>query len=255
VVTSRTPTTTLRVELLKLYADSCMNNHLFSNNSPKFITLREPHPRRLVAAVFFALLTVLVTLSSCSSHNVQFRVDTATPSPGEQQAVAAEPGGSEAPPGAAQVAASIVGPGRVTANGKIAKISDGDTVTVQFADGAQEKVRFIGIDTPETKRPNTPIQCYGPEATVFTTALIPVGTEVLVERDVETRDRYGRLLGYIYRASDGLFVNEILAKYGYANLLTYPPNVAHVDTFRDAVTEARDANRGLWRACPATVAP
>jgi micrococcal nuclease len=163
--------------------------------------------------------------------------------------------GLQTPTSAQEVAAGIMGPGPVTANGKIAKISDGDTVTVQFTDGAKEKVRFIGIDTPETKRPNTPIQCFGPEATLFTTALLPIGTEVLVERDVETRDRYGRLLGYVYRASDGLFINETLAKYGYADLLTYPPNVAHVDTFREAVAEARDADRGLWQACPATVAP
>jgi micrococcal nuclease len=68
-------------------------------------------------------------------------------------------------------------------------------------------------------------------------------------RDVEARDRYDRLLAYVYRVKDDLFVNLELAQQGYADLLTYPPNVAHVEDFTAAVTEARDAGRGLWGAC------
>ena len=67
-------------------------------------------------------------------------------------------------------------------------------------------------------------------------------------RDAEARDRYGRLLAYIYRAKDNLFVNLALARDGYADVLTYPPNVAHADEFVAAVRDARDANRGLWKA-------
>ncbi len=74
-------------------------------------------------------------------------------------------------------------------------------------DGRKEKVRLIGIDTPETKKPDTPVQCFGPEASAYTAALVPVGTKVHLERDAEARDVYGRLLAYVYRADDGLFVN------------------------------------------------
>ena len=100
-------------------------------------------------------------------------------------------------------------------------VTDGDTITVSV-DGTKEKVRLIGIDTPETKKPDTPVQCFGPEATRSPTSLLPEGTPLHLERDVEARDKYGRLLAYVYRSDDGLFVNlEIVAK-GYARLLTIP---------------------------------
>src|SRR3954451_24306016 len=79
------------------------------------------------------------------------------------------------------------------ANATIVRVIDGDTVDVTIG-GRDEHVRLIGIDTPETKKPNTPIQCYGPEASAFTEELLPPGTPVRVERDVEARDDYGRLL-------------------------------------------------------------
>ena len=92
------------------------------------------------------------------------------------------------------------------ANARVVKVIDGDTVDVSV-DGKVERVRLIGIDTPETKKPNTPIECYGPEASQRTAFLLPVGTPVILQRDAEARDHYGRLLGYIFRFSDNLFVN------------------------------------------------
>ena len=76
-----------------------------------------------------------------------------------------------------------------------------------------------------------------------------MGTRVRLVRDVEARDRYDRLLAYVYRAEDGLFVNEQMARDGYADVLTFPPNVAHAADFVDAVRAAREAGRGLWGAC------
>ena len=73
--------------------------------------------------------------------------------------------------------------------------------------GRDERVRLIGIDTPETVDPRKPVQCFGKEASDHTKALLPAGTAVRLERDAEARDRYDRLLAYVYRASDGLFVN------------------------------------------------
>lgn len=125
---------------------------------------------------------------------------------------------------------------------------DGDTVKVRLA-GHVETVRLLGIDTPETKDPRKPVQCFGHEAAQQTATLLPPGTEVRLVRDVEARDRYGRLLAYVYRASDGLFVNLELAEQGYASLLTYPPNVAHAPQLAAAVAQARANGLGLWGRC------
>ena len=133
-------------------------------------------------------------------------------------------------------------------NGTIEQVIDGDTVVARV-DGRDEHVRLIGIDTPETVDPKRPVMCFGPEASAETHTLLPDGTPVRLVRDVEARDKYHRLLAYVYRTKDDLFVNRELAQDGFADLLTFPPNVAHVDDFTAAVREARDAGRGLWSAC------
>ena len=130
----------------------------------------------------------------------------------------------------------------------VTRVVDGDTIHVSIG-GNEETVRLIGINTPETVDPRSPVECFGEEAHDHTESLLPGGTEVRLVRDVEARDRYHRLLAYVYRVDDGLFVNLALAEDGYADLLTFPPNVAHVDDFTRAVREAREAGRGLWAAC------
>ena len=137
-------------------------------------------------------------------------------------------------------------PGRAT----VEHVVDGDTIDVTIG-GHRERVRLIGINTPETVDPRRPVECFGHEASAHTSTLLPVGTEVDLVRDVEPRDAYGRLLAYVYRRPDGLFVNLDLAAQGYADLLTFPPNIAHVDEFRAAVAAARRASRGLWSRCQA----
>ncbi|MFN2607538.1 MAG: thermonuclease family protein [Acidimicrobiales bacterium] len=136
----------------------------------------------------------------------------------------------------------------------IVRVVDGDTVIVSLS-GRQERVRLIGVDTPESVKPNTPVQCFALEASARTKALLPPGTGVLLERDADLRDRYKRLLAYIYRSSDGLFVNLVLAREGYALPYTFPPNVAHADEFVAAAGEARAAHRGLWSRCRDPSAP
>ena len=136
----------------------------------------------------------------------------------------------------------------LTANATVYYVVDGDTVDM-IIDGVKERVRLIGIDTPETKKENTPIQCFGPEATVFTQSLLPESTSVYLERDVEARDIYGRLLAYAYVVDTGTFVNLELARQGYARPLTIPPNVAHSTEFVDAAREAEAADVGLWAQC------
>ena len=127
----------------------------------------------------------------------------------------------------------------------VERIVDGDTIVV----AGNEKVRLIGIDTPETKDPRRPVQCFGAEATRRITELIPPGEAVLLQRDVSDTDRYGRTLAYVYRRRDALFVNAAMVRDGYAAAATFPPDVAHADDFRALEREARAAGRGLWNAC------
>ena len=133
----------------------------------------------------------------------------------------------------------------------VTRVVDGDTIEVRLGSGGQgeEKVRLIGIDTPETNGRGGLRECFGAEATSRLQALLPAGSQVRLVRDVEARDRYGRLLAYVYRTPDGLFVNLTLAREGYATTLTYPPNVAHSQDLTAAVREARESQRGLWRRC------
>jgi micrococcal nuclease len=154
--------------------------------------------------------------------------------------------------GACAVRARSSGTSNQTAS--VIRVIDGDTVDVRL-NGHRERVRLLGIDTPETVDPSKPVQCYGHEASARTAALLPVGTRVRLERDVEARDAYGRMLAYVYRAADGLFVNRDLVEEGYARLLTYRPNVAHLPELTAAVDDASQAGAGLWSACAPARAP
>jgi micrococcal nuclease len=136
----------------------------------------------------------------------------------------------------------------VESNAILTRVVDGDTVVVDI-DGHSETLRLIGINTPETVKPNSPVECFGPEASAYTKHLLPKGTPLRLERDVEARDDYGRLLVYVYMAADGTFVNLKLVQQGYATLLTFPPNVAHVDDFIAAARNAQQADLGLWAGC------
>jgi micrococcal nuclease len=134
-----------------------------------------------------------------------------------------------------------------SSSGRVTRIVDGDTIHVAV-DGREEKVRYIGVDTPESVKPGTPVQCFAKRASAFNERLL-AGERVRLVRDAEERDRYGRLLAYVYRARDGLFVNAALVRRGYAVPLTIPPNVAHEQQFRELAANARRKGRGLWSAC------
>lgn len=105
----------------------------------------------------------------------------------------------------------------------VTRVVDGDTVEARIGI-RQETVRLIGIDTPETVHPRVGIEPWGPQASAFTKGLLPPGTPVRLELGVQERDRYGRLLAYVY-LSDGRMLNALLLKAGLAQLLTIPPNV------------------------------
>ncbi|MEZ5377741.1 MAG: thermonuclease family protein [Acidimicrobiales bacterium] len=127
-------------------------------------------------------------------------------------------------------------------------IVDGDTLDLDI-EGVTERVRLLGIDTPESVSSTTPDQCFGHEATEALRGLLPIETQVDLERDLEARDRYGRLLLYLHRSSDGLFVNEWLLDGGFANAVSYAPNDRLAARFSRTEADARARGAGLWSRC------
>lgn len=139
-----------------------------------------------------------------------------------------------------------VEPGQTIA-ARVTRVVDGDTVHVDVG-GAEETVRYIGIDTPESVKPDTPVQCYAKEASHRNSELVDREAVRLVA-GAEPRDRYGRLLAYVYRARDDRFVNETLAAEGFAKPLTIPPNDRYQALFKRHVDAAKNAGKGQWGAC------
>jgi micrococcal nuclease len=130
---------------------------------------------------------------------------------------------------------------------RVVRVVDGDTVVVRTG-GHDERVRYIGVDTPESVKPGTPVQCFAKAASAANKRLVQ-GREVRLVRDAEARDGYGRTLAYVYRSSDGLFVNAELVRRGYAKPMTIPPNVAHAAELGRLAAAARREGRGLWSRC------
>ncbi|HEX5146398.1 MAG TPA: thermonuclease family protein [Conexibacter sp.] len=136
-----------------------------------------------------------------------------------------------------------------SASAQLERVIDGDTIVARV-DGRDERVRYIGMDTPETVKPDTPVQCFGPQAHALNARLLGgAGARLTLRFDRELRDRYGRLLAYVFRARDGLFVNAQLVGAGAARTLTIAPNTAHERQLAALQQAARGADRGLWASC------
>lgn len=202
-------------------------------------------PPRSVAALGTLLLAV-VLLAACGPAE--------GPEGGGPGSPGAAPSPATAPPAAGVSTAS---PPAAGTQGEVGLPAGRDATVLRIVDGdtlvlvGGERVRLIGIDTPETKHPDRPVECFGPQATEHLEALLGPGAAVRLEFDVERTDRYGRTLAYVWRREDGLHVNRAMVAGGYAQVLTVPPNVAHQETYLAAQREARSSNRGLWGAgCP-----
>jgi micrococcal nuclease len=141
---------------------------------------------------------------------------------------------------------------------RVVRIVDGDTLKIDYK-GQKESIRLIGIDTPESrvnkktkkdaKRSGQDIETIitlGKRATEYVESLITTGDLITIEFDVQERDRYGRLLGYVY-LSNGKMLNEEIVKAGYAYVMTISPDVKYEDRFLKAYQEARESKRGLWK--------
>ncbi|MCP4087797.1 MAG: thermonuclease [Actinomycetia bacterium] len=187
-------------------------------------------PGPLSALRLLTALTILLVLSSCTLDGTSSR--------------ATEVGSDPAPTSNPTSPATT----RPRATAVVDRVVDGDTLVLVLG-GEPERVRLIGIDTPESVAETRPNQCFGVEASLRMSELLPEGTEVWITRDVEARDQYGRLLAYVHRTSDDLFVNLAMVEEGYAGVFTFPPNVTYADLFVEAAARAREADLGLWGAC------
>ena len=132
-----------------------------------------------------------------------------------------------------------------TIEASVTRVIDGDTIEVNL-DGVIYRVRYIGIDTPETVHPSEPVECFGKEASDRNAELVE-GKIVRLEKDISETDKYGRLLRYVWVGD--IFVNDYLVRQGYAYASTYPPDVKYAEQFAKAQREAEENNRGLWAAC------
>ncbi len=202
-------------------------------NAPQAIGERPPPPRQsrwlLWGMIGIAALGLWGLLAARPGRDQQ----PASPSE-SSAALSTEPTASGAP--------GTFSPTGGDAGSAVRRAIDGDTIELESG----ETVRYIGVDTPESVHPKKPIECFGVEAAQKNAALVE-GKAVRLERDVSERDRYGRLLRYVYVGDT--FVNEELVRQGFAHALTYPPDVRYQDRFREAERDARAAGRGLWSGC------
>jgi micrococcal nuclease len=149
---------------------------------------------------------------------------------------------------------STFGPTGPTIEATVVRVVDGDTIVVAYG-GDEYKVRYIGMDAPETKDPNSPVEFMGPQATTANTALVK-GKTVFLEKDVSEVDQYDRLLRYVW-VNDGIvwtLVNRELVRQGLAIARSYPPDVRYDDLYRAAATDAQLSGLGMYAATP-TPAP
>ncbi len=131
--------------------------------------------------------------------------------------------------------------------GTIVQVVDGDTAVVKLQNQT-ETIRLIGVDTPETVHPTKPVECFGPQASAFTKLTLKKGVRVKLVRDVEPRDKYSRLLVYLYLA-DGTLFNQLLIDRGFARTLSIEPNTAMAIQFAIHEADARHRRIGLWLSC------
>ncbi len=234
---------------------------------------RFSHRTRLVLTAAAGLLFVIAAYSS--AHNAPVATSSLAQKPApvsgavaSQQATEAV---SETPPQPLPEPVPEPEPVLALLPATVVRVVDGDTAVFAMESGEEEKVRFIGVDTPES---TTEVEVYGKEASAYTSKALAVGTKVWLEKDTEERDRYGRLLAYVWLSEPSAvsdaeirakMFNAKLALDGYAQQMTIQPNSKYAEFFTTYVSEARAAEKGLWNPAlvvseepapkPAVVAP
>ncbi len=175
-----------------------------------------------------------------------FEKEKAKVNPPAEQTAAAVSAKADAP--ASEQRSDVLENIRMSEDGglvKVTRVVDGDTIDVEIK-GKIERVRYIGIDTPETVDPRKPVQCFGVEASKKNKELVE-GKMVRLEKDITDRDRYKRLLRYIWLGDT--LINQMLVEQGFAASYSYPPDIKYQDKFVVAEKKAREDKLGLWTAC------
>jgi micrococcal nuclease len=204
-------------------------------SAPKLLRLPD---RPGFGALALPVAAFVLAAAACTTPTEQVAPTAETaesPTPGASPAPAGAPAGAPtSPPLPAGLQGALV-----------VNVVDGDTIDVRI-DGNEYRVRYIGIDTPETVDPRRPVGCFGREASERNRELVG-GQTVGLERDVSETDDFGRLLRYVWLGER--MVNATLVEEGYALAATYPPDVRHAGLFAELQSEAREAGRGLWAEC------
>lgn len=205
----------------------------------------------------FATLLLLLALAvaGCGSPAASGATPGGSPPPSTTAASPSSSAAATPPPTTRPEASTVARPGELAPTGateeaRVVRVVDGDTIIVDRGRG-DERLRYIGIDTPETVKPASPIEWMGAEASAANRALVE-GAVVVLEKDVSETDQYARLLRDVWLRADGgwRLVNLELVRDGYARVSTYPPDVKYADLLLAAQVVARDNDRGLWGAGP-----
>lgn len=202
-------------------------------------TMRQPMTTGAVQLVALLALALALAVAGCGAPA------PASPAP---TGPSGAPGASSPGVAGASPATDGLRPVGATETARVVRVVDGDTLIIDRGRGS-ERLRYIGIDAPESVKPDTPVEFMGKEASAANAALVE-GATVVLEKDVSETDRFGRLLRYVW-LKDGeawLFVDLELVRQGYAQAVTFPPDVRWTDTLRAAERVARDAGLGLWGA-------
>ncbi|MDG1367811.1 MAG: thermonuclease family protein [Acidimicrobiales bacterium] len=195
------------------------------------------------------LLTSLLVLSAACSGSADTATDAnSTDDTSATLSLAPTSTGDDGNDGAPTPPATLPDQADLEPNAIVERVVDGDTIIVEIHN-TRGRVRLLGIDTPESVAENRPDQCCGAESSEYLRGLLPEGTEVTLIRDVQARDRYDRLLAYVVRTQDQLFVNLDLLERGFAGVLIYEPNSYYRNLFEDAEDAAVDGGIRLWSAC------
>jgi micrococcal nuclease len=176
------------------------------------------------------ILAIVILLSGCSSSNTTLHSSS--------QNIHNQPKNSNS-----QQSSNALH-NKLLLDAKVERVIDGDTLKINL-NGRTETVRLLLIDTPETVHPNKPVEPFGKEASNFTKQTLPPNSDIQVELGIGERDKYGRLLAYVYK--NGKMINEQLLEKGLARVAyVYPPNTKHIDEFRDIQSKAQKQAIGIW---------
>jgi micrococcal nuclease len=214
------------------------------------VAAASPSPRSSSARRFAATLLLILAVAGCATTTAPDASPVRSPALPTEIASPSTPAPGATPTSLPSERPGVGGfvPTGLTEEARVVRVIDGDTIVVDRGRG-DERLRYIGMDTPETVKPGSSVEWMGQEASAANRTLVE-GETVVLEKDVSETDRYQRLLRYVWLHADATWrlVNLELVRDGYARVSTYPPDVKYADLYLAAQVDARDHDRGLWGA-------